>query len=272
MSSILQKAQQEEAKELHQMILDKLDGLPEGTPIYRDALKEILDEVIKSVEKPLTEERQAAKTAAWDFSVQKSLPVFARDDGLLIRPIQPTDEEFYRSVRLQYSLIYRSAYYTAEGKKEDLFQSEALASNVFYCIIEDAEHSLPIGYIGIKDTRTNLWEIAIELDGKSLHQGFGSRSIPLYLNEIHRITGKAEFQARVETDNIPSQRCFEKIGANLVGLCDSVVLKTEAEKLRFEERHLDLIDTHMTGLANRLGIEPRKLLSHVLDYRLTCPL
>jgi L-amino acid N-acyltransferase YncA len=117
-----------------------------------------------------------------------------------------------------------------------------------------------------------LWEIAIELDGKYTRRGYGPRSIRLYLNEIRRITGKETFRALVEADNIPSQKCFEKLGAQLVGLCSGAVLKTDAEKERFEEKNLDLIDEHMVGLAERLGTEPRKLLSHVLDYRLRCPL
>ena len=73
-------------------------------------------------------------------------------------------------------------------------------------------------------------------------------------------------------DYLPSQKCFERLGAELVGLCDSVVLKTDDEKKRFEEKNLDLIDEHMVGLAECLGVEPRKLLNYVLDYRLKCPL
>lgn len=92
------------------------------------------------------------------------------------------------------------------------------------------------------------------------------------MNGIQRITGKTEFRALVEVDNIPSQKCFEGLKAKLVGLCDSLVLKTDDERERFEERNLDLIDTHMLELAKRLGVEPRKLLSHVLDYRIRCPL
>ena len=52
----------------------------------------------------------------------------------------------------------------------------------------------------------------------------------MYLNEIQRITGKGEFKAVVEVDNLPSQKCFERLSAKLVGLCGSVVLKTDEEK------------------------------------------
>lgn len=148
--------------------------------------------------------------------------------------------------------------------------SEVSPPEVFYCIAE--KDGVPLGYLGIKDTSAAIWEIAIEFDAKHTKQGLGPRCICLYLNEIQRITGKGEFRAVVEVDNIPSQKCFERLGAELIGLCDSVILKTDDERRRFEERNLGLIDAHMTELADRLGVEPRVLLSHLLDYRLTCPL
>lgn len=272
MGNILQKAQQEQAKGFYQEILDKLEGLPADTPGWREALKKALDDIIESGEQRSVEREAPMKKDAWDFSSQKAQPVFVKDGVVSIRPIVLGDEDLYRGIRMQYSLLYRSAYYAAKDKSESLFLSEALIPEVFYCIITEAQNGQPIGYLGIKDTSAALWEIAIELDEKFTRQGFGSRSIRLYLNEIQRITGRTEFKAMVEVDNLPSQKCFERVGAELVGLCDSVVLKTEEEKARFEERNLALIDAHMTSLAERLGVEPRTLLSHVLEYRLRCPL
>jgi hypothetical protein len=89
---------------------------------------------------------------------------------------------------------------------------------------------------------------------------------------LQRITGKNEFRAIIDSDNIVSQKCVEKLGAKLVGLCNGQILKLPEEKERFEEQNLHLIDAHMISLSKRLGAEPRKLLSHALDYRLTCPL
>lgn len=264
MGDIFKKAQQAQAKGFYQEILEKLEGLPADTTDWREALKNAIDDIIQTAEQP------PVKKNAWDFSHEKSQAVFANDDCLVIRPITLEDEDFYHRVRVQYSLMYESAYRTAKEKKESLFLSEVSPPEVFYCIAE--ENGTPIGYVGIKDTSAALWEIAIELDAKYTHRGLGPQSIRLYLNEIQRVTGKGEFRAVVEVDNLPSQKCFEKLGAKLVGLCDSVVLKTDEEKKRFEDRNLNLIDAHMIGLAERLGVEPRKLLSHVLDYRLTCPL
>ena len=214
MGSIYQKAQQEQAKGLYQGILDKLKDLPTDTPDWRAALKSAIDDIIQPGDQPSTDNQLLIRKDNWDFSHEKSQPKFACDDVVSIRPATPGDEAFYRGIRMQYSIMYRSAYYAAKDKKESLFLSEALLPEVFYCIIEDSEKVLPIGYLGIKDTSADLWEIAIELDEKHTRRGFGPRSIQLYLNEIQRITGKMEFRAVVEVDNIPSQKCFEKLGQN----------------------------------------------------------
>ena len=65
---------------------------------------------------------------------------------------------------------------------------------------------------------------------------------------------------------------MESLGGRLFGLCNGVVPMTEEEKTRFEERNLHLIDVQITRLAERMGVEPRKLLSHAVEYRLECPL
>lgn len=266
MGNIQQKAQQEQMRGFYQQILDKLKDLPADTPDWREALKCALDDIVQSAK------QSQVKKNVWDFSHEKSKNEFVHGNGIIIRPITPEDETFFSNVRIHYSLAYKAAYYTAKEKKQSLFLNEVSPPEVFYCIIEDSGSNTPIGYLGIKDTSADLWEIAIELDEKYTRQGFGPRSLRLYLNELQCITNKTEFRALVEVDNVPSQKCFEKIGAKLVGLCDGVVLKTDDEKERFEEKNLDLIDTHMVRLAERLGVEPRKLLSHVLDYRLMCPL
>ena len=270
MGDIYQKAQQEQTKGFYQEILDKLESLPADTPDRRDALKSIVDDIIQSDEQSLAEAQPAAKKEPWDFSREKSQAVFARDGEIVIRPITPEDEKFYCGVRAQYSIMYKSVYNAAKEKGENLFINEISPPEVFYCVIE--KDGVPAGYLGIKDTSADLWEIAIELDAKHTRQGLGPRSIRLYLNEVQRVTGRGEFKAVVEVDNIPSQKCFERLGAKLVELCDSVVLKTDEGKRRFEERNLGLIDAHMVELADRLGTEPRTLLSHLLDYRLTGPL
>ena len=209
---------------------------------------------------------------SWDFSSHKKQPVFIRGETIVLRPVRPNDAEFYADLRMHYSMMYRAEIKVGEKTKEGVFEADLCKPESFYCIIEHTASHNPIGYLGIKDANADVWEIAIELHWEQTHKGFGSKSIRLFLNEIHRITGHSEYKALVEPDNQPSQKCFGKIGANLVGLCNGPILFFDEEKERFENSNLHLIDDNMKELARQIGVEPRKLLSHVLEYRIRCPI
>lgn len=266
MNSILEKAQQDQAKDIQSMLDAAVEGLQPESPEYKAALKKALDGISATVS------WEESQQAVWDFTAEKTQAVFARDEVVILRPVRVNNADFYMSVKVQYSMMYRAIIYMGKVDNESVLKTDLFKTESFFCIVGNAKDKTPVGYIGVKDTRADIWEIAIELDGQFTHQGFGSRSIQLFLNEIHRTTGKSEYKALVETDNLPSQKCFEKLGARLVGLCNGPILKFEEEKRRFEERNLNLIDDNMKKLAARLEVEPRTLLSHVLDYRLTCPL
>ena len=60
---------------------------------------------------------------------------------------------------------------------------------------------------------------------------------------------------------------MRKIEAKLVGSYN-LAFDTEEEAKIFEEENLELITEHMWTLAKELDVAPKKLLSHVLDYRL----
>ncbi len=216
-------------------------------------------------------ESTAPEGEYWDFSRQKHQTVLVHDDVVTIRPVSAKDLDFFINLRMEYSAICSTIINMNLHSRESVFLTDLCQPATFFCIIEDTRQ-VAIGYLGIKDTRKEIWELAIELDKQYTHQGYCSRSIKLYLNEICRITGKKVYRATVESDNIASQRCFESIGAELAGLCYSGILRTPKDRTRFEEENLNLIDNNMRSLADRLGVEPRKLLSHVLEYRMTCPL
>jgi len=266
METIQEKARFDSVEEINSMIEAAVRGLPKGSPERKAAIDRVVEEITGSVP------REVHLQPPWDFTSEKELPVFAGNKRITLRPIRIGDADFYVSIRAQNSLMYRNLIRMGRVDNESILKDDTFKPEVFYCIIEDETENIPVGYIAIKDTRDDIWEIAIELDGQFTHKGFGSESIRLFLNKLCRITHKAEYQALVEVDNLPSQRCFEKIGAKLIGLHDGVFLKTEEEKARFEENNLNLINDDMKVLAVRMGTEPRKLLSHVLEYRLSCPL
>lgn len=204
----------------------------------------------------------------WDFSAVKASDELIADDIIRIRPMRESDLDYYTSIRRQWSVLIRRMLEARQVGKP-FFLQDIQADSSLFCVVETVADSVPIGYVAIKDTRLPLWEIAVEFDAKFCSKGLGSRAVLLFLQAVKALTNRGEYQSRVEADNIACQKAMGKIGARLVGICGSGVLKAEADRKSFEDEHLDQIDDHMRSLAAELNIEPRLLLSHVLDYRIT---
>ena len=246
-------------------INERVAELPPDTPERKAEYEKGLTSIIKEM-------AEIEKQGLALLSREKEQPVFTQNDTVLIRPVNHLDIDFYINIRMQYSMMYRAEIGTKSHRKESLFLFDLCRAESFFCIIEKRNTLIPVGYLGIKDTRLESWEIAIELERQFTDFGIGFQSIKLFLNKVSRITGQTSFRASIEADNVPSQRCFEKLGAELVGLRNDGLFRTPEEKAAFEEKNLALIDAHIIELAARLNVEPRRLLSSVLDYRIKYPI
>ena len=120
-------------------------------------------------------------------------------------------EEFYAAVREQYSIFQKDL---TMAQLTDYWSPEIKKTSALYYVIEVEDDSQKIGYIAVKDTSKELWEIAIELDKAHCGQGCGSKAITLFLKRLNEITTKNQFQFLVEVDNIPCQRCMRKPAQN----------------------------------------------------------
>lgn len=200
----------------------------------------------------------------WDFRTEKSQGIFAEDHIVQLRPFSKGDERFYFMIREQYKIFEKNF---PEEQMIVGYWAETQKDSAFYCAIVRIRDFTKLGYIALKNTSKNLWEIAIELDREYCHCGYGARAIILFLQKVREITGKNEFQFLVEVDNILCQNCMEKIKAKLVGI-NNLAFDNEEEARVFEKENLELITEHMKMLAKKLNVVPQKLLSHVLDYRL----
>lgn len=118
------------------------------------------------------------------------------------------------------------------------------------------------------DTSRELWELSLEFDGQYRGRSYGPRANLLFMRAIEKNVGKNQFCALVEVDNHASQKCMDKTGAKLVGIRRSAILRDDEAAMKFEEEHMELIDDRLLALAGKLDVEPRKLLSHVLEYHI----
>lgn len=265
MGRVLHKINRKRLNEDLEEILGKIEEMAADNPdgkIEIDRISALLDEVIADIDKKIRGREAAGK--GWDFSQEKASDIYAENEMLKICPFTEADRAFYTAVRDAYAGIDID---TSLESRERAYWEGVQPDTVFYCTIVLKETGERIGYIAFKNTASNLWEFAIEILPQFCYKGYGPMAILLFLNRTKEITGKKQYQALVEPDNGPSRNCMEKLNAELVDIYN-LMFEDEDEAEQFENENLDMITEDMKQLAGRLGVEPRKLLSNVLDYRI----
>lgn len=246
-------------------ILMKLsDGGQEG------ASKEDLLRIVKRKEKELLaeidylEKKEASLVGGvYDLSLFDKNILFENADVILRKAIEDDKEPYYQ---LKKEYAYMKSGFVKPEYKEELWQEYLSEENLYYTIAKK-EDNVFIGYCGVKNLNRKIWEIAIEIKSGCCHQGYGYGALKMYLETVARISKRHVFSSRVDTDNVASQNLMEKLGFQPYGLSEFLLYKEE-DKLAAEEEYKDRLDDRYLALAKKFNVEPRKLLSHVLEYRI----
>lgn len=140
-----------------------------------------------------------------------------------------------------------------------------------YCFVIERKSNNFIGYCSVSRIKAGINEISIELLKKYTGKGYGQRVISLFIDALSQKIGMNSFIAVVAPENKASQSLMKKINAKPEGIKLSIWLKdkTGERAWRFEEKYLAEIDEFMVQLAEEFEVEPRKLLSHNLVYRIS---
>lgn len=272
MNKILNKAQQDKIKEIEireYKLYKRLQELAEKKDTDENAAREydyLIEQELQHLKSEIEKLTQKISGDAWDFNKEKQRSVFVENDILELRPLTKEYYDLYSKTRAIYA--YNSGFYLDPDKREFVL-SEFNQEECFFLAIARKSDNACIGYVGLKDTRKNLWEFCIELLPEYCNKGYGFSAVKLFLKKISQITrnDKQQFMALVEVDNIPSQKLMQKLDGRLIDIYD-LVFHDEERAEQFEKEHLDQITDHIIELAEELMVEPRKLLSHVLDYRI----
>lgn len=198
------------------------------------------------------------KKRFWDYG-----DVFCPNSAMVLR--KPTDSDLGGFLQLQREYTLTSSFLNDEGYCAAIWREHKANTALMLSITQNGEY---IGYCGIKDLAKNPWEIAIELLPQWTHQGMGSAALRAMLDVLADRLSMVEFRVRIAPANTASQQLFEKLSAQPNGI-SKLILKNEQECRQFEEENLHLIDNALIAVAKKFGVEPRKLLSHVLDYTLS---
>lgn len=187
------------------------------------------------------------------------------DSGVALRKLTEDDREPFLQMKQEYSAF--PALMKEESYRQALWEQYLDAPGLIFAIVKDDRF---VGYCGIEDTSTKPWEICIELSPERRRQGIGTAAIAAMLDALGERLGAADFKARIFPDNVASQGLVEKLGAKPNGISE-LSLHDEEAIWRLEEESLHLIDDSLIAVAQKFDVEPRKLLSHVLEYSLRWP-
>lgn len=183
-------------------------------------------------------------------------------DGIVLRRVDDADRAGYLELQHEYSIMksmLKEAAYCDMAWNEHV-EPKAL----MLTILKDGTY---IGYCGIKNTAQKPWEIAIELLPQFTNQGLGYAAIATMLDAIKNRLDVTTFRVRIDPGNRASQKLFEKLGAVPNGISEFLI-HDQAALEKCEEDNLQYIDDQLIALAAKFHVEPRKLLSHVLEYTL----
>lgn len=185
------------------------------------------------------------------------------ENEIILRKVQDSDKDIFIELQKENNIV--KSMMKEEAYRNMLWNEHIEYKALMFSIVVDNEY---VGYCGIKNTTHEQWEIAIEILNKWKHKGIGYRAISIMLDAIKNRLNMSEFRVRIDAENYPSQRLFEKLGAEPNGISE-FLLHEEADIRRCEEENIHLLDERIQELAKQFNVEPRKLLSHVLEYKLT---
>lgn len=243
-------------------IIEKEDGRP-----FEEKKKEAIS-YLKDKENTLLAER-LIDIATADEMGKKTYRKFwkmgeciSADNNIMLRKVHDSDKDIFIELQKENNIV--KSMLKEEAYRNMLWNEHIEYKALMFSIVVNNEY---VGYCGIKNTANERWEIAIEILNKWKHKGIGYNAISVMLDEIKNRLDVSEFRVRIDAENYPSQRLFEKLGAEPNGISE-FMLHEEGDIHRCEEENIHLIDDRMRKLAKKFDVEPRKLLSHVLEYKL----
>ena len=137
--------------------------------------------------------------------------------------------------------------------------------DALFCTIE-TERGKFCGYCNIHRLSENPPEIGIDLLPAYQGRGIGPRAVNALMDAFEKKAGCTAFVAEIEPENKNSQKMFRRLGFAPAGIT-TFLIKDPTMLEAFEESRMDEITDDMHYLAEEFGVEPRKLLSHLLVFK-----
>ena len=243
---LLNKAAKIAVEDIVQKVMDIFEA--EDGRVFEEKKKEVI-EYLKNQEDTLLAERVLSaaindeKGRCWKEKFWQAGETLQSNGHVILRKVKETDREMFLELQRETSMM--RSMLKEEGYRLMLWDEHIQDKALMATIEVDDEYA---GYCGINNLSKEYWEISIELREKWRRQGIGYNALKIFLSEMKSRVQKREFR-------VP------------YGIAEFMLHKEEDIR-KCEEENLQEIDDKLMEVAEKFGVEPRKLLSHVLEYRL----
>ena len=186
--------------------------------------------------------------------------VIVQNDKYILKTLCEEDKINYLGLYQENSIVAKSQNYGdyAEFVWKKLREDDAIYVSVF---LRDANSY--VGNIALRQWSSATPEIGMDVLLKYRRQGIAYETIPLFAKRILGIKSMEYFLVRIYSDNEPSRKLFEKLGAVQIGKEPSEfaeVLEQLKEKSREQYEEFLFYNPDVEEIANRNYIEQYRYL------------
>ena len=186
--------------------------------------------------------------------------VIVQNDKYILKTLCEEDKINYLCLYQENSIIAKSQNYGdyAEFVWKKLREDDAIYVSVFL-----RDDNLYVGNIALRQWSSATPEIGMDVLLKYRRQGIAYETIPLFAKRILGIKSMEYFLVRIYSDNEPSRKLFEKLGAVQIGKEPSEfaeVLEQLKEKSREQYEKFLFYNPDVEEIANRNYIEQYRYL------------
>ena len=237
----------------------------EGNAVMAE-MRAWLDETIDQMEKDyefLTKQFESETDIPTEcINLPKKGEIVATGNRVVLSVIKDEERENYVAVSKAHS--FTKTMYEDE-KFCDTIWEDFMDENAFVCSIYAKETGEYVGYCSIKNMAREEWEIAMELLPAECHKGYGTEALKIFMDAVHKITGRRFFRARVAVGNHASQGLMRKLGATPNGISEFLLHGDEIKT--FQEENKDMITDEIRNVADEFCMDAEDILGYVLEYR-----
>ena len=146
--------------------------------------------------------------------------VFVQDDKYILRAITEADKDNYLKLYRENSIVAKASSKMNDVDYEsftDFVWEKMSEDDAIYVFVFRKKDEIYVGNITLQHLSSDTPEIGMDVLQEYHRQGIALDSIPLFTKRVMEIMSVEYFLVRIYSDNEPSRKLYEKLGATVIG-------------------------------------------------------